>query len=164
MDFSMLISKLQSEKNWLISYKEQPSFELPEEVHDRYKSFPGDFTQFITNYQSVTDSNETTWLLCSDDYSLQDKDAFRWNEWERLSIQAALDDKDSVWQENIRKFWDKHLPILMSVADGYEYYAIRISDGIIVRGCEPEFEDCLKVADSFAELIEKIITDEIVLA
>lgn len=164
MDIASLIPKLQSAKHWSISHKEQPNFELPQEVMDRYKSFPGEWIEFVTNYQSATNSNETSWLLCSNDYMIQDEDAFRWNEWELLSLQAAADENDAVWKDSIQKFWDEHLPIILSVADGYEYYAIRISDGFIVNGYEPEFEDCSEIANSFMQLLEKIINDEIVLA
>lgn len=164
MDINSLVLKLQSVKSWSISHKEHPSFKLPEEIQDRYKSFPSDWVMFISNYQSVVNSNETSWFLCSSDYEMQDEDSFRWNEWELISLQAAIDDNDVAWQDSIRKFWDKHLPILLSVADGYDYYAIRISDGVIVKGSEPEFEDCSEVAKSFHDLLEKIMNNKIGLA
>lgn len=164
MDIANSILKLQSTKSWSALRKEQPAFELPVEIQDRYKTFPRDWVLFISNYLSVVNSTETTWFLCSNDYALQDEDSFCWNEWELISLQAAIDNNDVAWQDSICKFWDKHLPILLSVADGYEYYAIRIFDGVIVKGCEPEFEDCSEVANNFGDLLEKIMSNEIYLA
>ncbi|MBC2280841.1 hypothetical protein HCB22_04040 [Listeria welshimeri] len=39
---------------------------------------------------------------------------------------------------------------MMSVDGCYECYAIALTDGSVVHGSEPEFEESLVVADSFA--------------
>jgi len=80
-----------------------------------------------------------------------------------MSLQIAADDDDTEWQNSIVKFWDNHLPIYLSVASGYEYYAIRMSDGFVVHGIEPEFEETTDVAPSFARFIEMICTGEYIL-
>ena len=81
--------------------------------------------------------------------------AFRWNEWELLSLASA--DGDPAWEAEIRRFWDAHLPIIMSVADGrYSYYALSAADGAVVSGGEPEFEVCETAAASLEAFLEKI--------
>ena len=35
---------------------------------------------------------------------------------------ATLHDPD--WQQRIRRFWDEHLRVLMSVKDGYAFFAV----------------------------------------
>ena len=68
--------------------------------------------------------DETIWLLCEGDFRQESEDSFRWNEFEIMSLQAAAEENDVEWQNDIKAFWDKHLPICLSVRDGYEYYAI----------------------------------------
>lgn len=69
-----------------------------------------------------------------------------------LSIEAAEHDKK--WQKSIRTFWDGHLPLVLSVEDGYAYYAIRQDQ--IVYGREPEFEETEVVCSTLTELLRKL--------
>ena len=63
---------------------------------------------------------------------------------------------DPAWEAEIRRFWDLHLPIVMSVADGrYSYHALSAADGAVVSGGEPEFEACERTAGSLREFAEK---------
>lgn len=155
------INEVATKKGWTIGKKSTPKFDLPEVVVNRYGCFPADWTEFISNIDGFVNEDETVWFLCSKDYKAQDENSFRWNEWELISLQAASDDEDRKWQDNIRQFWDAHLPIVLSVDNGYEYYAIRLSDGFIIYGHEPEFEEYEEVAKSFTEFVEKIISGEI---
>ncbi|MCM1100467.1 MAG: hypothetical protein NC079_01780 [Clostridium sp.] len=95
-------------------------------------------------------------MLCAEDFNRESEDAFQWNEFEMMSLQAAVDEDDEEWQKDIRAFWDKHLPICLSVRDGYSYYAIRINDGHVVCGYEPEFEETTDMADSFYGFAEMV--------
>jgi hypothetical protein len=155
------IDKLAIKKGWTIEKKSTPKFDLPESIANRYGSFPADWTEFISNIDSFINQVETVWFLCSKDYKEQDENSFRWNELELISLQAADDYGDEECQDNIRQFWDAHLPIVLSVGNDYEYFAIRLSDGFIVYGYEPEFEEYEEVAKSFIEFVEKIISREI---
>lgn len=65
------------------------------------------------------------------------------------------------WKKAITSFWDNHLPVYISANGEYEYYALRMTDGCIVHGIEPEFEETIVVANSFFEFIEKICVGEI---
>lgn len=64
-------------------------------------------------------------------------------------------------ENEIKEFWNNHLPIIMSVKGDYSYYAISIMSGSIVQGEEPEFEECEIVADSFEEFLREIINEKI---
>ena len=90
------------------------------------------------------------------DYYPQDK-GFQWNDLELQSLEYA--DNDS----GIIAYWDKHLPIFISVDGEYSYYAINTENGNIVVGYEPEFEVSSVVADDFYTFIGKIISGEIIL-
>ena len=72
-----------------------------------------------------------------------------------LSLNSA--EGDDVWADEIKVFWNKHLPIVMSVRDSYAYYAISVEDGSVIYGAEPEFEECKQVAGSFAEFLGRIM-------
>ena len=76
-----------------------------------------------------------------------------------ISLKSA--ENDDEWKESTTNFWNNHLPIFLSVKDGYAYYAISMKDGSIVRGSEPEFEECKLVAVSFADFLEKLMTDNL---
>ncbi|EAE7097412.1 hypothetical protein BI340_12020 [Listeria monocytogenes] len=53
---------------------------------------------------------------------------------------------------------------MMSVGGCYEYYAIALNDENVVHGSEPEFEESLVVADSFADFLLKIMAGEMVIS
>ncbi|HAB0062340.1 TPA_asm: SMI1/KNR4 family protein, partial [Listeria monocytogenes] len=46
----------------------------------------------------------------------------------------------------------------------YEYYAIHLTNGNIVHGSEPEFEESSIVAESFADFLLKIVAGEMVIS
>lgn len=144
------------EHGWDIKWKEKKECNLPEIVKNRYPNIDKKWFAFISCVESVVSQDETTWFLCSNDYNAQNEDSFQWNEWEMISLESAEDDKE--WQREIQNFWDKYFPIVMSVKDGYSYYAMSMKDGSIVYGMEPEFEECQVIADSFCDFMQKIVT------
>lgn len=89
-------------------------------------------------------------------------DAFSWNSFEQMSLEAA--EGDTNLENEVKLFWNAHLPIMMSVGGCYEYYAITLNDGNIVHGSEPEFEESSIVAESFADFLLKIVAGEIVIS
>ena len=88
--------------------------------------------------------------------------AFKWNEFEELSLEVADDEE---WKKDIKQWWDKKVPIIMSVKDGYTFFAIDLENnsGEIVRGEEPEFEEVEVVANSFFEFLDMVIKGELIL-
>lgn len=153
----MIIQKFLTYMNkcgWNIEMKKERGFNLPETIKKRYKHIPEIWFEFIAVVQSMVSGDETTWFLCEDDYDLQGTRAFHWNEWELVSLENAENDEE--WENEIKEFWDKNFPIILSVKNGYSYYAISMENGSIVKGSEPEFEECEKVADSFEDFMKSI--------
>lgn len=128
---------------------------LPKWITDRYHNLPDLWLQFIGEVRALFSADEAVWFLCAEDYDTRLDHAWRWNEWEELSLQNA--EGDEAWAREIKAFWDEHLPIVLSVREGYAYYAISMADGAVVYGCEPEFEECEQVAGSFGEFLERVM-------
>lgn len=150
-------------QGWTVSGEDAAPRQLPLCVSGRYHNPPAEWMEFLNCVRSCVSPGETTWFLCLDDFERQDEVSFRWNEWELISLQAAIDDQDTEWQSSIKAFWDNHLPICLSVKGGYGYYAIRLSDGVVVHGTEPEFEETREAAPSFGQFLEMICNGALVL-
>ncbi len=157
-----MIEKLEAymkENGWNTKWNEKQGKCLPEAITNRYGNISDEWMEFIHNISCMISPDETTWFLCAEDFAREGEAAFRWNEWECISLESA--DGDTEWQNEIKDFWNYHLPIVMSVKDGYSYYAIAIKDGAVVYGTEPEFEECEIVAGSFVDFMEKIVKGEL---
>lgn len=76
-----------------------------------------------------------------------------------MSLDAA--EGDSSWIAEIKSFWNDHLPICLSLKDGYSYYALCLKDGTIVTGEEPEFEETTQVAPSFRDFLQMLCNGEL---
>lgn len=150
-------------QGWTVSGEDAAPRQLPLCVSGRYHNPPAEWMEFLNCVRSCVSPGETTWFLCLDDFERQDEVSFRWNEWELISLQAAIDDQDTEWQSSIKAFWDNHLPICLSVKGGYGYYAIRLSDGVVIHGTEPEFEETREAAPSFGQFLEMICNGALVL-
>lgn len=147
------------EKGWGIELYETKNNYLPEEISDRYKNIPAYWREFISTVKEMMSPDETEWFLCVDDFDWRVHKSWQWNEWELISLKSAEDDNE--WKNSIIDFWNNHLPIFLSVKDGYAYYAISMKDGSIVWGSEPEFEECKLVAVSFHDFLEKLMTNKL---
>ena len=161
MDRASIIRQLR-ERGWRIDDAPDTPFRLPEALVSRYPRLPETLTSFLSGLRECTDAKETRWFLCWPDYQGVSSSQFRWNEWEELSLQAARDSRDERWEASVRAFWDLHFPFMLSVADGYSYFAIRVAPsefGRVVFGREPEFEEVNIVADSFDRFIQEMVDD-----
>lgn len=147
------------EQGWNIELNEGRETHLPKVIEEKYTNLPQQWLDFFITVKSIVNNDDTTWFLCNGDFDVQEEDAFRWNEWELVSLESAEGDVE--WENEIKEFWNNHFPIIMSVKDGYSYYAISIKSGSIVQGEEPEFEECEIVADSFEEFLRAIINEKI---
>jgi len=59
----------------------------------------------------------------------------------------------------VESFWKKHLPVLISVADGYSYAALEFEGrhcSGIVTGREPEYEEASLIFSSYSELLTSL--------
>ncbi|SDD65797.1 SMI1 / KNR4 family (SUKH-1) [Paenibacillus sp. CF095] len=141
------------EKGWDIMRKSGSQSLLNSSITSRYKGLPDEYLEFINVVEKCVAPDEQTWFICEGEFNNSTETAFQWNEFEMLSLEAA--EGDSIWQSEITAWWDRHLPIVMSLEDGYSFYAIDLTtdSGAIVRGCEPEFEEVEKVSDSFGEFL-----------
>lgn len=128
---------------------------LPTEdgVPSALRAAPETVVDWASSFSQLSNSDETVWFLSRPDYSTGSEDAFAWNECEQLSIQAATTDDEAV---AVARFWERHVPILLSVRDGYEYLAVR-DDGAVVHGTEPEFEEAVVVFSQFEDLLRYIV-------
>ncbi len=143
-------------RGWTAEADEKQELCLPEPMKSRYTGYPESWVRFIAIIKSMVRKDERAWFLCAEDYDIQGDKAWQWNEWELRSLEAAGD--DAAWKEEIRQFWDGHLPFFLSLDSGYAYYAFSMEDGSVVYGAEPEFEECETVADSFEDFMEKVMS------
>lgn len=121
---------------------------------------PIGYIGFLNGFSRLESGDEQSWFLFPDDFRDDaDPSGFAWNEFERISAEAALDDCQAA---EVREWWSRHLPILMSVRGGYSFYAIETDGGRVVQGAEPEFEEAWEVAECFEDFLEKIVSGEIV--
>ena len=136
--------------------------ELSSDFLNRYSDLPADYLEFLQQFQIITNKNENIWFNSIEDFNENGDGGFRWNEFELMGLEALEDDEESC--DMIRQFWDNHIPILMSVKDGYRYLSMDLSPenyGKIYYGVEPEFEESAElVCNSFNHLLEMLSSNE----
>lgn len=128
--------------------------QLPEKVVERYAFIPDDWRDFISGFESLINGDNNIWFRTADEFAEE-------NDFERISLEASKDDEE--WRQEVIGFWDNFIPVVMSVAGDYHYYAIGVKTGEVFEGWEPEFEEPEICAMSFSDFIEKIIAGKIVL-
>ncbi|WP_157000489.1 hypothetical protein [Leucobacter komagatae] len=116
------------------------------------RTAPESVIRWVSSFSLLSNADDTVWFLAREDYSPKPDSAFKWNELEQLSLQAASTDDETA---AVSSFWKRHFPILLSVRHGYEYLAVR-EDGAVVHGAEPEFEEASVVFSHFDELLRHI--------
>ncbi|MDM1298319.1 SMI1/KNR4 family protein [Empedobacter falsenii] len=124
----------------------------------RYPLLPTDYEDFLHSFSVLTNTSDTTWFNSIIDFNETNSDSgFKWNEFELLSLEVF--DGDSENQEIVRDFWNKHLPIILSVKNNYAFFAIGVSSknfGEIYFGQEPEFEEVELVENDFTSFIKSL--------
>ncbi len=128
--------------------------QLPSDLTSRFPWIPQEVRDFVENTDLAVAPQEKAWLLTFPDYDGSADTPYAWNQWEIDSLNDAGDDLE--WASEIRRFWDRHFPILLSVKSGYAYFAIRESDFRIVCGEEPEYEETSELALSFLDLLRML--------
>lgn len=126
-------------------------------IKNRFDVLPDNYLRNLSGIRSCTAPDMKQWFLTLADYNGLSESAFTWDEFERLSLDAADDDED--WRAEITHFWDRHFPIFQSVRDGYQFAAIKLDEvdfGKVVLGREPEFEEVDIVAESVSEFMCQI--------
>lgn len=148
-----------NDNGWDIAKKSGLQLNLDSSIIARYKEIPNEYLEFLSVIEKCVTPNETTWFICENEFNNSSDIEFKWNEYELLSLEAAME--DAVWKSEITAWWDNHLPIVMSVEGGYSFYAIDLTNGAIVRGYEPEFEEVDKVANNLEEFLGLIMSSAI---
>lgn len=108
---------------------------------------------WVSSFSVLTSPDDQVWFLSAESYAGGVSDeAFPWDAFwhESLTAVSGPDERAA-----IDAFWSTHLPILMSVRDGYEYLAVA-PDGKVVRGGEPEYEEVTVVAAGLDELLRRV--------
>ena len=142
------------EKGWTVRVSREKSFRFPGALEKRYGHVPSEIVALLTGIEECVSPDEKAWFLCQSDYSGKSQSAFKWNEWELLSLDAA--DGDAELEAAISAFWDRHLPFYLSVRDGYCFAALCLNGpnkGKIVEGYEPEFEEVSIVANGLIDFV-----------
>ena len=124
------------------------------------KATPQSFQVFIQSFQELSSSGEDSWFLSYSDYLESNDAGFSWDEYEKLSIQAAEEDGDNDEKAFLAEFWNSYLPFAYSLRNGYAYLAIGLfgaNEGKIIYGREPMFEEFSVEAESFEELLDSFI-------
>jgi len=149
------------ENGWDLTRKAEIQLNLDSSIMARYNEIPSEYLDFLRIVEKCISPNEMTWFICEDEFNQRSDSEFKWNEFELLSLEAAMDDHK--WQSEITAWWDNYLPIVMSVDGGYSYYAIDLTHdkGAIVRGYEPEFEEVEKAANNFEHFLELIMSNSL---
>ena len=135
---------------WHIETADRP-LSLPLQLVERYPGVPSStLFAFLSSLERCANRDQTAWFLTPREFTGGTDSAFRWNEWELLSLDSADDDPELV--RGVQEFWNRHFPFLLSVRDHYSYLAVELVDGApgaVVFGSEPEFETTAPVAESF---------------
>lgn len=155
------MNPLQHHPNFKIDqndYEElNPSFKL------RYPHIPKSYLIFLTTFSLATNSSDTTWFNSISDFNETNEESdFKWNEFELQSKEVFQDDKEN--QELIQKFWDAHLPIILSVKNKYAFFAIGVSKenfGKIYYGEDPEYEEVELVSNDFTSFMDNLMNKKL---
>lgn len=93
------------EKGWDITSKSGSELCLNSSITSRYKELPMDYLEFLHAVETCVSPDEQTWFICEADFNnILESGAFKWNEFEILSLEAAAG--DSVWESEITAWWD----------------------------------------------------------
>ncbi|MCR5837619.1 MAG: SMI1/KNR4 family protein [Lachnospiraceae bacterium] len=148
------------ENGWKVILNDEKYNVSSNVILNKYQGLPNSFVNLLEKCHRVESNDETIWFLCGGDYFYGSEDAFKWNEFELMSLEAAQNDAE--WKKEILEWWKDKLPIILSVRNGYTFYAIEIDNsGAIVKGTEPEFENAIVVANNFDDFLKKIMNKTI---
>lgn len=129
--------------------------ELPAHVIARYGELPAELVRFISSFTRCISPTDEAWFVSANDLSRSEP--FRYNEYELMSLEAAGSDAELA---AIRAFWQTHFPFFLCVAGSYQYFALSLAgatQGSVVYGYDPEFEECAIVASSLDKFLSAFL-------
>ncbi len=128
-------------------------------VAEKIDKASDEIRQFISSFNLLANTEDNIWFLSLQDYLKENSEgAFSWNEFEIQSIEAAEDEEEII---AIKAFWNAHLPFMLSVKNGYAYFAIVLDGpdkGKIVIGNEPMYEETTVIAADLAAFFDLFIS------
>jgi hypothetical protein len=128
---------------------------LAADIAARYSQLPVEVSHYLQTFEKYSNAEESAWFLTCADF-LEPADAgFRWNEYERMALDAAESEQE---RRKIIEFWDAHFPIALAVDSNYDYLAISLqatSFGAVVHGYSPYWFEPSIIAPSFSEFVEQ---------
>jgi len=136
------------------------SFGRPGVLASRYPAPPPSWVDFVDGLVECVNPDDTAWFLTRADYAGTSGAAFAWDVCEQLSLESAdgTDDEPAV-----RRFWDRHLPIFLSVGGDYGYLALVVigtgasaAFGPVVQGFAPDWEGTTEIAPSFEAFLTRL--------
>ena len=133
---------------------------FPPDIVKRY-DIPAEWADFASSFTLCEDSSACKCFLSAGDYVSKPPEVFSWNEFELQETAFAEDDEEE--KARVRAFWDRYMPVFLSVSGEYAYYAIDTRSGAVISGCEPEYEEFSTEAEDLRGFIERIISGDIVL-
>ena len=151
-DYVRAILDLQKNE-WNISISKD-QFLVSTRILERYSWVPNVIINSFASFRIAASADDKSWLNTGLELSEKYNPSYAWNQWELDSLTAA--GEDIQWIESINSFWDQHFPFLMSVKNSYSFFAIRQSDGAIVHGEEPLFEDTSVIAQDLQDCLKKL--------
>lgn len=145
-------------KGWKIEQDPAITFDLPPDLKERYPKLPPEMIDLLDGLKSCVNAGETACLLCRDDFAGKSESEWRWNELEEMQMVWAQDDED---EDQIRAFWDRHIPLLLSAHTGYAFFAVSlnpVSFGTVVHGLmENGNDEAQIIAGTIHEFLTQVI-------
>lgn len=116
-----------------------------------FKKCPNIVKDFICRMDECANKSDDVWWLTPKIYlGVDEEAAFKWNEFEAMSLESTDD------QPLVVEYWRNVMPIMQSVKDGYSYIGIVIDGadaGTIIMAREPFFEEYDVIADDFESFL-----------
>lgn len=147
-----VVARALRDRGWVLEASTDADTKLPDALRDA----PPELVVWATSFARLSSADDAVWFLSAGDYRDPVTEAFAWNAFEQMSLDAAANDAQ---RAEITRFWRRHWPLVLSVRGHYAYLAMR-DDGVIVHGEEPEFEETTVIAPELAALLSAVAAGE----
>ncbi|EME20431.1 hypothetical protein G419_11097 [Rhodococcus triatomae BKS 15-14] len=117
-------------------------------------AIPAGHIGFLRRFGALASGDDSRWFLSAFDYAGLSGSAFAWDEFRAIGLDAADTVADRV---RVEAFWAECLPILVGVRGDYEFLAISRTNGAVLHGTEPDFEDTTMIAPGLHELMDGVL-------
>lgn len=122
---------------WQVVRADEPR-SLPVVVAERYPKLSADHAALIRGLVTCASPTGRCRLVVGEAFEARPP-AFRWNEPELMSLEAAQDDAE--WRASIVRFWNGHVPLAMDATSDHDTWLLRRSDGAVLHAFGPDWEE-----------------------